>query len=129
MESQKMAAHARTEQDVLGFARSGGEAAVQLFQVREGKIVARDVFILDNAAGAADAEVLSAFLKQYYAASGSVPPRVLVPELPSEHDELEAFLSSRRGHNVSVAVPQRGRNRELAALASRNATETLNREQ
>jgi excinuclease ABC subunit C len=62
MESQKMAADATTEQDVLGFARSGAEAAVQLFAVRDGKLVARDVFVLENVAGIPDDEALAAFV-------------------------------------------------------------------
>ncbi|MFI5254211.1 MAG: excinuclease ABC subunit UvrC [Candidatus Limnocylindrales bacterium] len=129
MESQKMAAHARTEEDVLGFARSGAAGAVQLFAVREGLIVSRDVFVLENVAGVDDADALSAFVKQYYATAGSVPPRVLVPEpLPDEAD-LVALLSARRGRPVAFATPQRGRNRELMALAARNAAATLAREQ
>ena len=129
MESQKMAAFARTEQDVLGFARSGSEGAVQLFAVREGKIVSRDVYVLENVSDVSDADALGAFVKQYYASAGSIPPRILVPVGLPEQAEIEAFLSTRRGHLVTLAVPQRGRNRELLALASRNAGETLAREQ
>ncbi|MBA3779573.1 MAG: excinuclease ABC subunit UvrC [Chloroflexi bacterium] len=129
MESQKMAAFARTEQDLLGFARSGSEGAVQLFAVREGKIVARDVFVLENVRDVSDGEALAAFVKQYYLTAGSVPPRVLVPAALPEQADLEGFLAVRRGHLVTIAVPQRGRNRQLLELASRNAAETLAREQ
>jgi excinuclease ABC subunit C len=129
MESQKMAAYARTELDALGFARSGAEGAVQLFAVREGKIVARDVFMLENVAGVSDGEALEAFVRQYYATAGSVPPVILLPEAPPEQADLERFLSEVRGRGVRLTVPQRGRNRELLALASSNAAETLAREQ
>jgi len=129
MESQKMAAHARTEQDVLGFARAGAEAAVQLFAVRAGKLVARDVFLLENVAGVDDGEALAAFVEQYYAAAGSVPPRVLVPVALPGAGELVALLETRRGRGVEIVTPQRGRNRSLLVLASRNAAETLAREQ
>jgi excinuclease ABC subunit C len=129
MESQKMAAFRRTEQDLLGMARSGSEAAVQLFAVREGKLISRDVFVLENAAEASDEETLTAFLKQYYARAGSVPPRILLPmELP-EREELEAFLGQRRGRGVTLHVPRRGRDRQLLDLAARNAAETLARQQ
>ena len=129
MESQKMAAFARTEIDVLGFARSGGGAAVQLFAIREGTIVARDVFLLENVGDSSDAEALSAFIKQYYTAASSIPPRVLVPFLPPDADELVAFLESRRERKVDLAVPRRGERRELMDLAARNAADTLGREQ
>jgi excinuclease ABC subunit C len=129
MESQKMAAFARTEQDLLGMARSGSEAAVQLFAVREGKLISRDVFTLENVVDVSDGEALAAFVKQYYARAGSIPPRLLVPfDLP-EREELEAFLAARRGRAVAIAVPRRGRARQLLDLAARNAAETLQRQQ
>jgi excinuclease ABC subunit C len=129
MESQKMAAFAKTEIDVLGFARQGNGAAVQLFAIREGTTIARDVFLLENVGESTDDEALSAFLKQYYAAASSVPPRVLVPQLPPDSGELTAFLEARRGRRATLAVPQRGEGRALMDLAARNAGETLAREQ
>ena len=129
MESQKMAAFARTELDVLGYARSGGGAAVQLFAIREGTTIARDVFLLENVGDSTDDEALSAFLKQYYAAASSIPPRILVPRMPAETEELTAFLEARRGHRVALSVPQRGEGRALMDLAARNAADTLEREQ
>jgi excinuclease ABC subunit C len=129
MESQKMAAFAKTEIDVLGFARQGNGAAVQLFAIREGTTIARDVFLLENVGDSTDDEALSAFLKQYYAAASSIPPRVLVHRLPPDASELTAFLESRRGRRAVLAVPQRGEGRALMDLAARNAGETLAREQ
>ena len=129
MESQKMAAFARTQLDVLGYARSGGGAAVQLFAIRDGTTVARDIFLLENVGDSPDNEALSAFIKQYYAAASSIPPRVLVPRVLPDAGELTAFLESRRGHKVALDVPQRGERRALMALAERNAAETLAREQ
>ncbi len=79
MESQKMAAFAKTELDVLGYARQGNGAAVQLFAIRDGTTVARDIFLLENVGDSPDEEALSAFIKQYYAATASIPPRILIP--------------------------------------------------
>ena len=129
MESQKMAAFARTELDVLGFARAGNGAAVQLFAIRDGTTVARDIFLLENVGNSVDEEALSAFIKQYYAATASIPPRVLVPRALPDAGELTAFLEARRGRRVALAVPQRGEGRALMALAEQNAAETLAREQ
>jgi excinuclease ABC subunit C len=72
--------------------------------------------------------VLRGFLEQYYTRATSVPPAVLVPCLPDDAADLETFLTSRRGTNVHLRVPQRGEKRELIALARRNAEETLQRE-
>jgi excinuclease ABC subunit C len=129
MESQKMAAFAKTELDVLGYARSGGGAAVQLFAIRDGTTIARDVFLLENVGNSTDDEALSAFIKQYYVAASSIPRRVLVPRLPADAGELTTFLEARRGKRVALSVPQRGEGRALMDLAARNADETLAREQ
>ncbi len=128
MESQKMAAFARTELDLLGLARQDNQAAIQLFVVRAGAMVGRDVFLLDAVREASDEEVLGSFLLQYYTRATSVPPRILVPTLPAETAELEAFLAERRGASVGLAVPRRGEKRQLLELAQRNATEVLARE-
>jgi excinuclease ABC subunit C len=128
MESQKMAAHASTEEDVLGLARQDTQAAVQLFAVRGGKMVGRDVFLLDAPRETDDATVLEGFVLQYYDRATSVPPTVLLPALPEDSSELEVFLTDRRGAAVHLHVPRRGGKRELLELATRNATETLARE-
>ncbi len=129
MESQKMAAFAKTELDMLGMARQDNQAAIQLFAIRDGKMIGRDVFLLEAAREATDDEVLSSFLEQYYTRAGSIPRDVYLPTLPTETAVLEMFLAERRGGPVHLRVPQRGEKRELLVLATRNATETLAREQ
>ena len=129
MESQKMAAFRRTELDLLGLARQDNQAAIQLFAIRGGKAVGRDVFLLDAAREASDEEVLSSFLEQYYARATSIPPQVDVPLSLPDASDLEAFLAARRGGPVRLHVPERGEKRKLMVLATRNAGETLAREQ
>jgi len=129
MEDQKMAAFARTEQDVLGLARAGGQAAVQLFVVRNGSLIGRDVFLLEADPTAGDDEVLAGFVGQYYARASSVPPAILAPTLPADAADVEAFLATRRGRRVRLLVPRRGEKRRLVELAGRNAAETLAHEQ
>jgi excinuclease ABC subunit C len=128
MESQKMAAHATTEEDVLGLARQDTQAAVQLFAVRGGKMVGRDVYLLDAPRETDDATVLGGFVQQYYERATSVPPELLVPCLPYDAPELEEYLTGRRRGAVRIRVPRRGEKRELLELAGRNATETIQRE-
>ena len=129
MQSQKMAAFAKTELDLVGMARQDNQAAVQLFAVRNGQLVGRDVFLLDAVREAPDEEVLGSFLEQFYTRATSVPPQVFVPAALPDAAALEAFLAHRRGGPVHLHVPQRGEKRELMDLARRNATETLAREQ
>jgi excinuclease ABC subunit C len=129
MESQKMAAFARTELDAVGLARQDAQAAVQLFAIRNGKMIGRDVYLLEATRDATDEEIVEGFLLQYYTQATSVPREVLVPVAVPDAPDLEAFLASRRGGPVRLHVPVRGEKRELMALARRNAAETLAREQ
>jgi excinuclease ABC subunit C len=128
MESQKMAAFARTELDLAALARKDDQAAVQLFVVRNGKMLGRDVFFLDAPRDVGDEEVLESFLQQYYARATSIPREVLVPRSLADTADLEAFLSLKRGSLVRLRTPQRGEKRELMDLAVRNAQEALARE-
>jgi excinuclease ABC subunit C len=129
MESQKMAAFAKTELDLVGLARADNQAAVQLFVIRDGKMIGRDVFLLDAAREASDDEVLASFLEQYYARATSIPREVYLPSTATDVADLEAFLAERRGGPVHLRVAQRGEKRQLMDLAARNAAETLAREQ
>ena len=129
MESQKMAAFVRTELDLVGLARQDNQAAVQLFVIRNGKMIGRDVFLLDAVHEASDDEVLEGFLLQYYAQASSIPSQIFVQAAIGDGADLEAYLADRRGGPVHLRVPQRGEKRELMALARRNAGETLAREQ
>ena len=128
MESQKMAAFARTELDLAALARKDDQAAVQLFVVRNGKMLGRDVFFLDAPRDTGDDEVLESFLQQYYARATSIPREVLVPRSLADTADLEAFLGQKRGSLVRLRTPQRGEKRELMELATRNAQEALARE-
>jgi excinuclease ABC subunit C len=96
MESQKMAAFARTDLDLLGLARRDNQAAVQLFVIRGGKALGRDVYLLDTPRGTTDAEVVSGFLLQYYGRASNIPREIAIPlEMPDAAD-LERFLAERR---------------------------------
>ncbi|HEX5829097.1 MAG TPA: excinuclease ABC subunit UvrC [Candidatus Limnocylindrales bacterium] len=128
MESQKMAAFARTELDLAALARKDDQAAVQLFVVRNGKMLGRDVFFLHAPRDVTDEDVLESFLQQYYARATSVPKVVLVPRSLADTGDLEAFLTQKRGSIVTLRTPQRGEKRELMDLAVRNAQEALARE-
>jgi excinuclease ABC subunit C len=128
MEQQKMAAFSRAEHDVIGLARAEDEACVQVMQVRNGKLIGREHFIVEGARDATDGDVLGSFLQQYYASTDALPRALLTPTMPSEADELAAYLADRRGVRVTVTVPERGEKRRLVALATQNAVEALERE-
>ena len=128
IEQQKVAAYSRAEQDVIGIAREEGEACLQLFVIRNGKMIGREHFIVEGARDVTDAEVLGSFLPQYYAATERPPREVVLPFEPADADALAAFLADRRGSKVALSVPERGDKRRLVALATQNAVEALSRE-
>ena len=128
IEQQKVAAFSRAEQDVVGMAREEGEACLQLFVVRNGKMIGREHFIVENARDASDADVLGSFLQQYYAATERPPREVLLPMQPSDAEALSAYLAERRGSRVALAVPERGEKRRIVQLATQNAIEALAKE-
>ncbi|MBA2265541.1 MAG: excinuclease ABC subunit UvrC [Chloroflexi bacterium] len=128
MEQQKMAAFSSAEHDVIGMARADDDACLQVMQVRGGKLIGREHFIVEGARDVPDAEVLGSFLQQYYASTDAVPRALLSPMMPAEADDLAAYLADRRGVRVTITVPERGEKRRLVAMATGNAVEALARE-
>jgi excinuclease ABC subunit C len=107
--------------DVIGLAVDGDQAAVQVFPLRDGKMIDRYGFHLENVAGEDRQSILEAFLLEYYGSAPSVPPEVLIPAEVAETDALAEVLSERRGSRVAVRTPLRGEKRRLVELATENA--------
>jgi excinuclease ABC subunit C len=128
MEQQKMAAFSRAEHDVIGMAREEDDACIQVMQVRIGKLIGREHFIVEGARDVTDADVLGSFLQQYYASTDAIPRALLTPLMPADADDLAAYLADRRGVRVTITVPERGEKRRLVAMATGNAVEALARE-
>ncbi len=114
--------------DVIGIAIEGDRAAVQIFPLRDGKLIDRYSFHLENVAGQDVPTVLEAFCLEYYGSSPSVPPQIVVPAEAGETEALAEFLSERRGSRVEVRAPARGEKRRLLELAEQNARIALDSE-
>jgi excinuclease ABC subunit C len=111
--------------DVIGVAAEGDRAAVQIFPLRDGRLVDRYGFHLENVEGRDTATVLEAFCLEYYGSAPSVPPQLVVPRDSGDTAALEEFLSDRRGARVEVRIPVRGEKRRLQELATENARVAL----
>jgi excinuclease ABC subunit C len=107
--------------DVIGIATETDRAAVQIFPLRDGKLVDRYGFHLENVEGRDVAAVLEAFCLEYYGSAPSIPPQLVVPPAAGDTAALEQFLSDRRGARVEVRTPARGEKRRLQDLADQNA--------
>jgi excinuclease ABC subunit C len=107
--------------DVLGVAAEGDRAAVQVFPLRDGKLIDRYAFHLENVEGRDPETVLESFCLEYYGSAPSIPPQIVVPPGLGELGALARFLSDLRGARVEVRSPARGEKRRLAELAAENA--------
>jgi excinuclease ABC subunit C len=114
--------------DVIGIAVSPERAAVQVFPLREGRMVDRYSFHLENAAGEELDEVLEQFCLEYYGVAPSIPQQIVVPRGAGDTAALEEFLTERRGSRVEVRAPERGEKRRLQELAQQNAELALDSE-
>jgi excinuclease ABC subunit C len=118
---QKMATAELGHRDVFGLKLGPAGVAIQVFQVRSGRVVERVELGTEEAiVGASEAEVLEAAIQQFYELRGA-PAEIYVPAEPADRDELETWLSDRVGRKVRIVVPQRGEKRGFVDLANRNA--------
>ena len=125
-ERQKIVSTDQKDSDVIAMARTNGEACVQVFFIRAGKLIGREYFILEGTEDEADEQVVSAFIKQFYAEAATIPPQLLLPNEVEEARIIQQWLHSRRGgQKVELKVPRRGQPRELVKMATENAVETL----
>ncbi|HEY9855715.1 MAG TPA: excinuclease ABC subunit UvrC [Stenomitos sp.] len=127
MEDQKVVAEKESDQDVLGIALDEVSVALQLFEVREGKLLGRKAFMLDRN-GFEAAEILSAFLSQYYAGTDRLPKEILLAEPVADAEVVASWLSARRGSKVLLTVPQRGDKLKLLEMVTYNAQQALEQE-
>jgi excinuclease ABC subunit C len=126
VERQKVVSHEYIDSDVIAMARTDGDACMQVFFIRGGKLVGRDYFLLDGAEDTPDSDVISGFLKQFYDRAPTVPAQVLLPHEIEEANIIRQWLKTRRGgKKVEIRIPRRGKKKELIQLAAENAAETL----
>jgi excinuclease ABC subunit C len=122
---QKVLTRGRDDEDLIAYARQGGEVFVEVAYVRQGKMVGHDGHALDGAGEAAEAEMLRGFVLQYYASATHVPRAVILPGPVDEPELLAGWLSQRRGGPVNIEVPQRGRRRALVTQLAETAAQEL----
>ncbi len=124
-EKQKIISPGFENQDVIGMASEGGHADIQLLFIRNGLLLGRKDFYLEEVQGREEEQVLAEVLHQFYAKELIVPNEVLLPREMPDRPVFEAWLVEKRGGAVEVQVPQRGRKRELVQMASDNAAQSL----
>ena len=122
---QKIALAVGKDEDVIALAQENDDTCVQVFFIRQGKLIGREYFILDGAAEEDEAQIVASFVKQFYDEAAYVPMKIILPTNVEEAVVIETWLRSKRGSKVKLHAPQRGRGRELVKMAAENAAETL----
>ena len=123
VEHQKVVAAGGGDQDVVGLHREGGEVELALLFIRAGKLIGRRNYALEWRLDVD--ELLSSFLREYYAREVVIPEQVLLPLALQDAGVLAEWLSELKGRKVALTSPQRGQKVELVELAERNARESF----
>ena len=124
-EGQKVMHLTSENTDVIAVESNVGEAWVETFFIRHGKLIGRDHFIMSGTEEDDPGSILTAFVKQFYEANPYVPPHILVQHALDETETIESWLKQKRDGPVSVHVPQRGEKRKLINMVAENAAQGL----
>ena len=133
-ERQKITAYGEEDRDILAVAMDESldlreqDAVVQVFFMRSGKLIGRDHFYLRVARGDTKAQVLSSFLKQFYAGTPFIPREIMLQTEVEDAEIIEEWLSSRRKQKVRILVPKKGTKEKLVELAAENARMVLDKD-
>lgn len=122
---QKITSDEHMDRDIIAYAMEGNDAVVQVFFVRNGKVLGREHFHIELAPHDTGMEVLENFIKQYYANSPYIPKELLIQEDIADREVIEKWLSIKRGQKVVIKHPVKGKKEQMVELAARNATIVL----
>lgn len=127
VEKQNMSNPDLTEEDIIAIARGIEEVLVQVFFVREGKIIGREHYILEDNLSTDRPEIIASFIKQFYSGANFIPKEIIVEEEISDQSLIEEYLSDLKGNRVKITVPKRGDKLELVDMAKKNAIDMLDK--
>lgn len=125
IEGQRIAITLQGEKDVIGLAQNEKQAYVELFSIRNNKLIGQDHFIMEGIQGESPGQIMTSFVKQYYASASYIPPLILLQHPVDEPVVLSEWLEQQRGGRVKLQVPQQGAKKKLVDTAAENAAQGL----
>ena len=128
-QKQKITDFDGENKDYIGIARSESDVLIQVFFVREGKLIGREHFYMKGALEETDEETISSFIKLYYAGTPFLPKEIYVPVFLEETDLLEKWLGEKRGGKVVIKAPVKGQKEKMLELAHQNAVMLIKRDE
>ena len=130
IERQKVVSTNQTDQDIVALVNDQGKSAVQMFFIRNGKLIGQEHFLLDGMEGEEGiADATAEFIKQYYQDAAYVPSEIVLPAHVEETVIIEQWLRQKKGTKVTLTVPERGEKKQLLDMASTNAKLALDQMQ
>lgn len=127
-ERQKITGHGGEDNDVVAMAMDEEDAIVQVFFIRDGRLIGRDHFYLRVAKGDTRGQVLTSFLKQFYAGTPFIPHELILQEEIEDKEVIASWLTSRRGQKVHIRVPKKGTKEKMVEMAAQNAALLLSQD-
>ncbi|WP_455148282.1 excinuclease ABC subunit UvrC [Clostridium sp.] len=127
-QKQKITSQSMEDRDIIAMAKDERDAVVQVFFVRDGKLIGREHFHMNLTGSESKAEILNSFVKQFYAGTPFVPHEIWVQEELEDAEVIASFLTARRGQKVRFVVPKIGEKERLVELAEKNAKMVLSQD-
>ncbi len=127
-QKQKITSQSMEDRDIIAMAKDERDAVVQVFFVRDGKLIGREHFHMNLTGPESKAEILNSFVKQFYAGTPFVPHEIWVQEELEDAEVIASFLTARRGQKVRFVVPKMGEKERLVELAEKNAKMVLSQD-
>lgn len=127
-QKQKITSQSMEDRDIIAMAKDERDAVVQVFFVRDGKLIGREHFHMNLTSSESKAEILNSFVKQFYAGTPFVPHEIWVQEELEDAEVIASFLTARRGQKVRFVVPKMGEKERLVELAEKNAKMVLSQD-
>ena len=127
-QKQKITSQSMEDRDIIAMARDDEDAVVQVFFVRDGKLIGREHFHVSASTAEEDGQILGSFIKQFYAGTPFIPREIWTQQ---EFDEMELvgqWLTKRRGQGVKFVIPKKGQKERLVELAAKNALLVLSQD-
>jgi excinuclease ABC subunit C len=121
VEKQKIISGSQQDQDFIAMAAADELGCIQVFHVREGKLMGRDHFFMEGIAEAQNAEVLENFVKQYYASCGFIPKEIILKEAIGDRETIAAWLTLTAGKKIELQIPQKGQKLKMLEMVAENA--------
>lgn len=127
-QKQKITSQSIEDRDIIAMARDSEDAVVQVFFVRDGKLIGREHFHVSASTAGDDSQIIGSFIKQFYAGTPFIPREVWVQQEFEEMGLVGQWLTKRRGQNVKFVIPKKGQKERLVELAAKNALLVLSQD-